>query len=155
MSLTPLLLGMTLAAGDALPDGAAVLPESAIPLMLSQCSRATPEAGEGSWQPAPPDIRRLEAALPDALAEQRPLADRADLARLFQDWRRQYVGIVRDGRRYIYGNYWRGRTIGEFAFDKLWRTEPIGVCDGGPTYFGVEYDVEAGRFTHFGFNGEG
>jgi len=27
------------------------------------------------------------------------------------------------------------------------------VCDGGPAFFGVEYDVAARRFTHFGFNG--
>ena len=153
MPLAPLLLGMTLAAGDALPDGAAVLPETAIPMMLSQCSRGVPEAGEEGWLPAPQDIRRLEAALPDALAEQRPLARRADLTSLFQDWMRQYVGIVRDGRRYIYGNYWRGRGI-LHGLNVNWRTVPLVVCDGGPTYFGVEYDVEAGRFTHFGFNGE-
>jgi hypothetical protein len=27
------------------------------------------------------------------------------------------------------------------------------VCDGGPQFFGAEYDVEAGRISHLAFNG--
>ena len=27
------------------------------------------------------------------------------------------------------------------------------VCDGGPAFFGVEYDPKTKTFTHFAFNG--
>jgi hypothetical protein len=34
-----------------------------------------------------------------------------------------------------------------------WPSEPVVVCDGGPAFFGVEYDPEKKTFTHFEFNG--
>ena len=34
-----------------------------------------------------------------------------------------------------------------------WRTEPVGLCDGGPDFFGAEYDVEQKKFLYFEFNG--
>ena len=34
-----------------------------------------------------------------------------------------------------------------------WRHDVVMICDGGPTFFGVEYDIPARRFTQFAFNG--
>ncbi len=31
--------------------------------------------------------------------------------------------------------------------------DAVGVCDGGPSFFGVEYDPETKAFSHFEFNG--
>jgi hypothetical protein len=36
---------------------------------------------------------------------------------------------------------------------QLWRRAPMVVCDGGPNFWGVEYDVAAKRFQNVGFNG--
>ena len=75
-----------------------------------------------------------------------------DWSKAPQGWRRQYVGLVRGGRRFLYGNFYP-RSADEYRQDPdQWRREPVMVCDGGPAFFGVEYDVESGRFTHFGFN---
>jgi hypothetical protein len=151
----PLLLALLIAAcqpaGAALPPNAVILPGSLARTMLSQCSRATPPPGDGTWTPGEREIAALEAALPGALRGQ-PHGSNDRWSNAPQGWQRQYVGILRGGRRLIYGNYFpRGAMAG--SMDDRWRHEAVMVCDGGPEFFGAEYDVEANRFSHFGFNG--
>jgi len=153
-----LLLLLTLAiaacspAGAALPADAAILPGSMARSLLGQCSRATPPLGESTWQPGEADILALEAALPAALRAQPPRSGASDLARAPQGWRRQYVGIVRGGRRFVYGSFFPADSARHGAPDQ-WRRETLIVCDGGPAFFGVEYDVEGRRVTHLAYNG--
>lgn len=135
-----------------LPAGAVILPDATRASILQQCSRSTPEPGEAGWRPTAADIIALEAA---AVASLRGRSDgnRPDWTRFPEDWRRQYVGIVRGGRRYVYGNAYP-RGMDDHATDPdRWQREPAIVCDGGPSFFGIEYDVEARRITHLAFNG--
>ena len=92
----------------------------------------------------------MEANLPEVLAA-RPQAREVNFSNLLSNWKRQYVGIVRGGRRYIYGNYFP--ADGPNHFNAMWREEPMVVCDGGPRFFGAEFDVAAKRITHLDFNG--
>jgi len=118
--------------------GVEILDGSQIPAMLRQCSRSTPAPGEGSWQPSSSDILALERALPPVLKARWPELDWSSFP---GKWGRRYVGIVRHGRHYIYGNY-----------------SPHGegdVCDGGPYFFGAEFDVAARKISHLAFNGQG
>lgn len=120
--------------------------------MLQQCSRSTPKPGEAGWTPSALDIEKLEAKLPAALALVRPdLRKRKELAVVPKGWLRQYVGIVRGGHRYIYGNFVPDYAQAQVRME--WREQPLGVCDGGPGFFGAEYDVEIGMFSHIAFNG--
>lgn len=64
-------------------------------------------------------------------------------------YHRQYVGVVRDGRRFIYGNF-APRDLEPGVLNR-----PIIVCDGGPQFFGVEYEPATERFTLVSFNGGG
>ena len=150
--LTSLALAACATAGGALhSEDAVVLPGSAVTMMLHQCSRGTPEAGEASWQPGGEDIAALEAALWVAVqAQPRRWPIRTVVP---NGWLSQHVGIVRDGRRFVYGNYFPRDVATDGSDPNRWRTEPVIVCDGGPAFFGVEYDVEAGRITHLDFNG--
>jgi len=135
-----------------LPDGAVILPVGETEALLHQCSRATPAPFQGTWQPQPADIARLEAILPKAIISEQPRGGRFRMNAFSPtNWNRQYVGLVRQGRLYIYGNYFPANTDREA--DMRWRTEPWIVCDGGPNFFGVEYDVRAGRITQITFNG--
>ena len=118
--------------------------------LLAQCSRHAPAPGEGGWLPSPGDIARLEGELPTALRTS-PNKAGPDLAGAPQGWWRQYVGIVRNGRRSIYGNFFRASY---YSGGDKWRTSPFVVCDGGPTFFGVEYDAEKGKIIDIEFNGE-
>ena len=137
-------------AGAALPPDAAVLPGSAVATMLRQCSRGAPAAGEATWQPGGNEVAALEAALPAVLAA-RP--EGHELATAPDGWLRQYVGIVRGGRRFLYGNFFPRETARHYDDAGRWRREPVLVCDGGPPFFGVEYDVDGRRFTRIDFNG--
>lgn len=130
-----------------LPAGAVVFGEREVPALLRQCSREAPARGDGSWQPVAADILALEAALPAELAAHR--FPRVDWSQWPQGWRRQYVGIVRHGRRYIYGNF----IPISADHDGRAGTVPMIICDGGAVFFGAEYDVAARRFSHLAFNG--
>lgn len=128
------------------PTRALILPGRAAEGLLRQCSRDVPASPNGTWEPTGADITALESGLYAAVkhvpkgASSSPIPPEFTEANWRQKWGRRYVGITRDGRRYIYGDF-----------------GPDGhgpVCDGGPAFFGVEYDVEAKRFTHVAFNGE-
>jgi len=118
--------------------------------MLHQCSRAVPKPGESGWTPGAEDIARLEGKLPAALRLMRPdpYAD-LRLKGVPKGWLRQYVGIVRGGKRFIYGNF-APDTEGHRRY---WQAQPIDICDGGPGNFGAEYDVEKDAISHLAFNG--
>ena len=143
--------GAIAAPDAALPEGAAILDEAQRDALLRQCSRSTPPPGESGWRPGAADIVAMEAAVAAALRQRRG-AGEPDWARFPSIWRRQYVGVVRGGRRYIYGNAFPVDPFAASDPDR-WRRETALICDGGPSFFGVEYDVEAGRITHIAFNG--
>ena len=117
------------------------------PTLLKQCSRDTPKAGEATWQPSFTEIAIVEKALPAALKAHHPEMDWSSFP---GKWSRRYVGIVRGGRRYIYGDYSphyiHGDVVARSGSD---------VCDGGPQFFGAEFDVAGERFSHLAFNGVG
>lgn len=116
--------------------------------LLHQCSRATPPVGDMQWIPTAREIKAFEALLPGALSARQKSED-SDFSNVLSRWRRQYVGIVRSGRRYIYANYF---PSGQLA-GPTWREKPVIVCDGGPAFFGAEFDVAANRVTRLDFNG--
>ena len=95
------------------------------------------------------DVGRLEKALPAALARA-PQARELNIPRVLQGWRRQYVGIVRGGKRFLYGNFF---PVHDASEQPTWRSRPVIVCDGGPVFFGVEMEMATGRITHLAFNG--
>jgi hypothetical protein len=153
MAWLTLLFALALGAGPAASGPIAILPDSARVSLMQQCSRSVPPPGEAGWSPTLDDVAALEAALPAALAA-RPLGPAPDWSRLSDSWGRQYVGLVRGGRRFVYGNFFPRTVVGDDEAGQ-WRTQPVEICDGGPSFFGVEYDVEAGRITHLDFNGVG
>ncbi|WHU03923.1 hypothetical protein [Sphingomonas sp. NIBR02145] len=121
--------------------------------LLSQCSRSVPKPGEGGWTPTVADIARLEAKLPGAfqVAALSPYAYKElVLQSAPKGWIRQYVGIVRGGKRFIYGNF-APASVEQYEPGR--GRHPIMVCDGGPGFFGAEYDVEMDAISHLAFNG--
>lgn len=60
---------------------------------------------------------------------------------------RQYAGFTRGGRRMIYLNAFGLRD------DPKWKSRAVVVCDGGPSFFGAVYDVQARRWSELSFNG--
>jgi hypothetical protein len=125
--------------------------------VLDQCSRDAPARGEANFRPALADIAAMEEAVATALSKRLvgnvTEPEVADIAALRAGWSGEFTGIVRQGRRFIYANY------GSIDRDATISGRPIEtaqariVCDGGPNYFGVEYDIATGAITHLAFNG--
>ena len=71
--------------------------------LFLQCSRSAPTAAD-YWTPGPADIAKLETALPAALPPVSNWRGKV-LSNAPKGWLRQYVGFLRGGRRFIYGNF--------------------------------------------------
>lgn len=152
----------------ALHENASVLPVSAGPRLLDQCSRATPKAIRGFWTPSDSLISELEDGIWEFLASAiNRGAIRRNRITLREDYR-QYIGVVHwNGKRTIYVNGFNrdylislNRTRSEVARNHptvsadtvKWRLVPIAVCDGGPSFWGLEYDPSSKRFSKFRIN---
>jgi hypothetical protein len=101
-----------------------------------------------AWRPATRDMAALEAGLP-AFVRDNAHVEMPDQWRRLDDYRRQYLGRCRNGRRILHVELFPA----DFSGWPDWRTTQILVSDGGPRHFRVDYDVEAGRFTLINFNG--
>lgn len=134
------------------PGDGTILPVDVSRGLLHQCSRDAPHDVGGAWLPAVKQIRELESRLPAALKAM--ASQKGKRFAQSGDFRRQYAGFTIGERKVIYVNAFP-RSAGDpspgRSFD--WHDETVLVCDGGPAFFGVEYDPEKGTFDHFEFNG--
>ena len=185
MRLIPLFLlaaGSLSAQGSLAPDSgrAVILPDTAMPHVLTQCSRGAPSGVTGFWRPTPADVAVAEDAVDRALLHALDSIVARDGVRQ-TDWLngprtswpdqyyRQYAGLrYRDGRRTIYVNGVAGGWPRELSqriaqYDTThsnplvkpdwWRFSVATVCDGGESFFGAEYDPVRKRVLSFEFNG--
>jgi hypothetical protein len=184
MRLIPLFLlaAGSLSAQGSLPrDGGRVviLPDTAMPHVLTQCSRPAPSGVTGFWRPTPADVAVAEDAVDRALMHALDSVIARDAVRQ-TDWLngpraswpdqyyRQYAGLrYRDGHRTIYVNGVAGgwpRELSQrvaqhdtthsnpLAKPDWWRFSVATVCDGGESFFGAEYDPVRKRVLSFQFN---
>jgi hypothetical protein len=121
--------------------------------LAHQCSRVSPGSVQSLWTPTSAQLDAVEGGLILLLARQLEAAGQSPSP---GDYYRQYAGFMIGGRRVIYVN-----GVAESAVEREpnpahpfdWRTQAIGICDGGTITFGVEYDVTTRRFSNFAFNG--
>ena len=135
-----------------------ILPAEAATAVLCQCSRDSLGVASGSWTPTLSDLAEMEARLPDYVRA-RPQAAMPNKRRDLRIYLRQYVGIERGGRRRIYVNLLGGeifsparRAAHGRAVEHAWRSTAFVMCDGGPDFFGLEYDIASRQFTRIDFN---
>jgi hypothetical protein len=135
------------AASFSLPaDARFILSPDIGPSLLQQCSRNAPEGIKEFWLPSAKDISNLERKLVPYLATRA----KSGAAVPPQDvtYHRQYVGLVRDGVRLIYGNFYPGGAPHERE-----KKGPAMVCDGGPAHWGIVFNPSTGHFEDPEFNG--
>jgi len=122
-----------------------IFPADKAQSLLHQCSRGTPQKVKGFWQPQISQIAELEQLLPGLLEKNFSGQRHPPI----QDYRRQYAGLIVQERKLIYVN---GFLSGNRELEG-WRTNPVVVCDGGNSFFGVEYDPQTKSFQSLAFNG--
>jgi hypothetical protein len=123
-----------------------VLPPEAAKAILCPCSRSTPGLGEVYFHPTSAQIKELESKLTEYVRAHSH-QEAPDQWKHLPSFVRQYLGVTRSGRSFIYVNL----ALPDKRAD--WRSHAVVVCDGGPNFFGVEYDLNRGSFHHIGFNG--
>ena len=117
--------------------------------LLKQCSRQVPQNVSEYWTPSDQQVADLKSALEDYL--QQHSADRGyALSYPLDSYHGQYAGIVSDGKRLVYANFYIHQA--DWLHED---TEPVDVCDGGRSFFGVVFDPAAGKVLTIAFNGEG
>jgi len=126
------------------------------PNMLGQCSRFVPQHVTGFWEVSPDTVALLErnfwhlarlfgtayrpSSGPSSHADPVELQHELDL-----QWD-QYIGVIIDGQRYIYVNHGAGN------WDKC-QTKACVICDGGPGFWGVLFNVNTLEFSQYQANG--
>jgi hypothetical protein len=115
--------------------------------IVVQCSRPAPDplAISDYWTPTAEQVKKIELAMPNF---------RKGIASAMSDmseFRRIYAGITLQGRKVIYIDFAPLEDFGTGGSN--WKRYLGGVCDGGPRFFGVEYEVETGTFSNLAFNG--
>ena len=100
------------------------------------------------WRPSPQQLQLLEARLPAFFRDQRA-KDRGSTSfrgprRTPGDYVFQVVGHTRNGGSLLWINAYCGAPP---------TTDLVFVMDGGPCYFNVTYDPEAGSFSGLSVNG--
>jgi len=101
------------------------------------------------WTPTEADVLALEAKLP-AYLKTKISADHYayGLWDKLTNYRRQYVGYVIDGERFIYVNYFC-----DSFNDDAWKTQLMMVMDGGECFFQVQYQLADQTFVSLSING--
>lgn len=104
---------------------------------------------EGYWTPTGEDILLLEKALPSFLQENSTSFRREPAVwEQLDTYKRQYAGVVMNGRKIIYGNF--------FCSDPGtdWKKEWIFVMDGGDCFFQLQFDIASRAFSGLMVNGD-
>ena len=114
-------------------------------ILTPSYARELVQSANGSWLPSRSDIAELEKRLPDFLALHTALH-----RSISQDYK-QYVGIIRGGRRLVFLNAFN--LPADAPALPAWQWKPIIWGGGGDTVWRVQYDPQQKTFEEFEVNG--
>lgn len=100
-----------------------------------------------TWTPDKNEIIKLEARI-KSYVKKAAAKSSPKLWSKLATYKRQYLGIMRNGRKVIFSNFFCQ------SFDIDWKTTPVAVDDGGDCFFTVHYDSATATFSDLGINGE-
>jgi hypothetical protein len=120
-------------------DSGAILKGESARALLGLCYR--PELKiSGQWTPSGQQITQLETKLRAQFSrlEFFPVKPEGPLERLA----RQYAGFISGGRKIIFVSFFP-KDVG-----MDWRSKAVVICDGGPSFWSVEFEVDGSRFVN-------
>jgi hypothetical protein len=111
--------------------------------------------GSGRWTPLPEDTHKALVAIQAFLANPASTNKwtKREIWRILQhtkEYRVQFVGVVRDGKRLIWCNFFPSR--GDYG---NWKKDKVDGMDGGFWYWQIEYDPSTDKCLDFISNGYG
>ena len=116
-----------------------------------------PGFADSFWTPTQEQVKELEIRLRAFLAEvpREPMGETkkgtlAQAQRILEhlgEYRRQYIGVVRNGSKRILVNCFPLSRPGEEDPFPSWRHQLVTVADGGFWFWSVEYEVKSKRFV--------
>jgi hypothetical protein len=115
---------------------------------LRQCSRPSPTGVSGFWAPAEHQLDDVEARLETFMSSEPLLASGSTLSGYY----RQYTGIVRNEKLYIYGSFFLKASVARWGSE--WSPAPP-ACDGGSSFWGIVYSLDTQAFQELELNGPG
>ncbi|HEU5090546.1 MAG TPA: hypothetical protein VFT99_23990 [Roseiflexaceae bacterium] len=116
-------------------------------IVPENAARAADPQAAAYWTPSDDDIAEFEAGLAPFVRAAAPHRS-SDLWQRQATYKRQYAGIVREGKRLIYANFLCDDMQGR------WKTTYVIVMDGGDCFFQATYDTATHQFTGLSVNGE-
>jgi len=132
-----------------IPDGIAVPVDlGAFKDGFRMCSRPGPSSVTSYWEVPRDDVQRVDRAL---LAYLRGTPSKKTIAYKPEKFVRQYAGFRRGKHQFIYVNAFPSDHLARSKDDPS-KTLSIG-CDGGDIFWGIEYDVQGGKFARLETNG--
>ncbi len=118
---------------------------------IAQTNRAILSAGR--WTPSAQDVRKALVAIQAFL--ERPTSTnewtKGEIKKILahsKEYRVQFIGVVRDGKRLIWCNFFPLRDGFEY-----WKREEVRVMDGGFWFWQIEYEPSTGKCLDFISNG--
>lgn len=112
--------------------------------LVTDCLAKVPPAVEDIWQPSADQIAQLERDLGDLWRKNNNGCCRSNV----DDYFRQYIGVTRAGRRFVYVNGFAESSTGGLD----WRATAIVHCDGSSGTWGALYDLESGDLRMLAFD---
>jgi hypothetical protein len=114
---------------------------------LHTCSRAQPRRAASFWQLSDSEVTDIDRLLAKFIS--RPNIQKR-IGRRLEDLGRQFLGLRRGSRRYVYINSFPADAQG---VPNASSNELYIPCDRGPEFWGIEYDLEARQFSAFSPDG--
>ncbi len=131
-----------------IPQLETIIPKENCNEIFKQCSRKVPKKIDKFFILSNSEIQTLKKNFKKILI----IKDkRGKSIKNLSNYAFQYVGLIIEGKKYIYINaFISSLTLTE----KDWKKKPIIVCDGGISFWGVLFDIETTNFIQLEINGE-
>jgi hypothetical protein len=116
----------------------AILTDQAARSMSRLCYRGEIKVS-AQWNPSSEQITQLETKLKTEFLTSKSMPKK----RLLETLHRQYAGFISEGRKIVFVNFFPDNIT---AIN--WRSEAVLMCDGGPSFWSVEYEVSTKKFVN-------
>lgn len=109
----------------------------------------------GTWRPSKVEAQKALAAIQKFLenpesTNESTLGEIKNIAAHTKAYRVQFKGVTRNGVHLIWCNFFPAE---DDSFGDRWRSEEVGVSDGGYWFWHIEYDPKTGKCSGFSSNG--